>query len=361
MSNIISTLPIFIISIYLSAQSTADSDIARKLASTETSTNRSVLIDFQTRNCSSTITISSYGRSRKVQGSVLGTYLLEDETIGKWPTWKMNNRRDRFLYKCPCGKKWLFGKSNGASEGWIKHPNCTDCPENCSRKWQYWNDNDKKWYFDIKISIRTGEADDNSGLEVWTDIQNLPSWIIITPAVLIFTISTLSGVILYHYSCCKKTVPLWVIVLLAVYSLSIFMFVCITITYAYHSGHIGDNNFWAYFMFALIASWIVTFYGVVPCCRYACQADSLCRQACNSDEVCSDVVDAECVVACVVCVVCAAVCPLVVSLWSDSQGHGRVSGWSGGGGGGGGWGGGEGGGGDGGGGGGGGGGDGGGC
>ena len=108
----------------------------------------SVFIDSQLKQCSSMITISSSGPSYWVQGSVLGTYLLKKETIQNWPTWKMKGRNDRFLYKCPCGKKWLFGRSNGANEGWIKHPNCTDCPENCSKEWQYWNDNEKQWYSD---------------------------------------------------------------------------------------------------------------------------------------------------------------------------------------------------------------------
>ena len=128
MESIIVPLYIFIISTFLISQSAGGS---------------SVYIDSQFKKCSSIITISSSGPSYWVQGSVLGTYLLKDETIQNWPTWKMKGRNDRFLYKCPCGKKWLFGRSNGADEGWIKHPNCTECPENCSRKWQYWNDNDR--------------------------------------------------------------------------------------------------------------------------------------------------------------------------------------------------------------------------
>ena len=148
MADRISTLYIFIISTFLISQSTANSDLTRTLSSAKTSTNKSVYIDFQSKECSSTITVSSYGRTRRVQGSVLGNYILKDETIENWPTWKMNDRSDRFLYKCPCGKKWLFGGHNGAREGWIKHPNCTDCPENCSTEWQYWNNN-------VKNGIRT--------------------------------------------------------------------------------------------------------------------------------------------------------------------------------------------------------------
>ena len=98
MENIIVPLYIFMISTFLISQSVDGS---------------SVYIDSQLKQCSSMITIYSSGPSYWVQGSVLGTYLLKDETIQKWPTWKMKNRGDRFLYKCPCGKKWLFGRANG--------------------------------------------------------------------------------------------------------------------------------------------------------------------------------------------------------------------------------------------------------
>ena len=256
MENLMVTLYIFVISMILCPQSSAGS---------------SVFIDSQLKHCSPKITISSSGPSYWVQGSVLGTYLLNKETIQKWPTWKMNNRGDRFLYKCPCGKKWLFGRSNGASEGWIKHPNCTDCPENCSRKWQYWNDDEKRWISDIKISIREGRANYQSGLSIWTIIM-----IIMVAAVLIWSIITLFGVMVNHYSgCCKKTVPIWLTVILAVYSLSIVISICISVTYAYHNNHIRKNNFWTYLIAALGGSSIVIFCGVVPCYRKGCSCKNL--------------------------------------------------------------------------------------
>ena len=265
------TLPlsIFIISIFLSPQSEAESGLTSNLSSPKTSNNRSVYIDFQLRQCSSTITISSYGRTRRVQGSVLGTYILKDKTIENWPTWKMNDRRDRFLYKCPCGKKWLFGQSNGASEGWIKHPNCTDCPENCSRKWQYWNDDEKQWNPDIKISILEGGANDQSALDIWTIIM-----IIVIAAVLICSIITLCGAVFYHYSGHEKTVSTWSILTVAIYSFSIVILICIAVTYAYLNNHIRQNDFWTYLIAAVGGSWIVTFI-VVPCCRKECSSESL--------------------------------------------------------------------------------------
>ena len=255
MENLMVTLYIFVTSMILSPQSSVGS---------------SEFIDSQLKQCSPIITISSSGPSYGVQGSVLGTYLLKNETIQKWPTWKMNNRDDRFLYKCPCGKKWLFGRANGASEGWIKHPNCTDCPENCSRKWQYWNDDTKQWNSDIKINIREGRANDPSGLNIWTIIM-----IIIVVLVLICSIITLCGVIFNHYSgCCKKTVPIWKTVVVAVYSFSIVVFICIAVSYAYHNNYIRQNDFWTYLIAAIGGSWIVTFV-VVPCCRQSCCSENL--------------------------------------------------------------------------------------
>ena len=70
------------------------------------------------------------------------------------------------------------------------------------------------------------------------------NWIIITTVVLICSIITLCGAIFYHYSCCKKTVPVWVIVISAIYSFSIFIFICIAITYAYQNEHLRQNDFW---------------------------------------------------------------------------------------------------------------------
>ena len=98
------------------------------------------------RDCSSTITISSSGPGGRVQRNVMGTYFSETKTVMKWPTWKMKCRDDRYLYRCPCatGKDWLFGKWNGNNVGWIKHRNCTGCPEDCSQNWLYWDDNVKK-------------------------------------------------------------------------------------------------------------------------------------------------------------------------------------------------------------------------
>ena len=75
--------------------------------------------------------------------------------VMKWPTWQMNS--ERFVYRCPCANKrdWLFGRSNGNNVGWIKHRNCTGCPESCSQDWMYWDDNVNQWYYDKKIRIST--------------------------------------------------------------------------------------------------------------------------------------------------------------------------------------------------------------
>ena len=95
------------------------------------------------KDCSYGLTISSSGPAGRIQGSVLGDYRRRDEHIMLWPTWDMICRDNRYLYRCPCGKKidWLFGKLNGYKDGWIKHRNCTGCPESCSQgDWLYWDD-----------------------------------------------------------------------------------------------------------------------------------------------------------------------------------------------------------------------------
>ena len=131
---------ISIITICLTPQLVDNRDISFGSVSTENSPTTSVVFDPKLQQCASSITISSCGFANSWQESVLGTYIIQNSTLEKWPTWKMKERGDRYLYKCPCGKKWLIGRSNGASVGWIKHPNCTDCPENCSKDWLYWKD-----------------------------------------------------------------------------------------------------------------------------------------------------------------------------------------------------------------------------
>ena len=109
----------------------------------------------QNQYCSPILTISSDGPTCWVQGNVLGTYHMVSESVMQWPTWRKSD--ERFLYRCPCanGKDWLFGKSNGAEVGWIKHRNCTGCPESCSRDWLYWNNDEQQWHLDKQVRITT--------------------------------------------------------------------------------------------------------------------------------------------------------------------------------------------------------------
>ena len=128
-------------------------DISRQKRNTNlTESEHSTTHDF---GCSKSITISSNGRSCQIQGNVFGTYELTSTMIMEWPTWKMSYKR--FLFRCPCahGRDWLFGKSNGADVGWIKHRNCTGCPESCSQDWMYWDDDVKQWYYDESIQVTT--------------------------------------------------------------------------------------------------------------------------------------------------------------------------------------------------------------
>ena len=126
-----------------------------RLVITDNSTRRRLPRNVMGRGCSTSITISSDGPTCQVQGSVLGTYIMTSTMVMRWPTWQM--RSDRFVYRCPCANKrdWIFGRSNGNNVGWIKHRNCTGCPESCSQDWMYWDDNVNKWYYDKKIRIST--------------------------------------------------------------------------------------------------------------------------------------------------------------------------------------------------------------
>ena len=274
---------ICMISMFLRSTSATNDNLTPNSTFIQSLTKRSESIDSKLQHCSATIIISSFGPSKYVQGSVLGIYLINKQTIEKWPTWKMKHRSNRFLYKCPCGTKWLFGGSNGASEGWIKHPNCTDCPENCSRNWQYWNDDKKQWYTDSQIITEKYKANggnevDKSEVGIWKDIQNMRTWFIITMVVLTCSICALCSVILYYYSCCKKLVPIWVIVVSAVYSMVILLFFIVAGRYSYHKEYISNTDFGAYFVIALLSSWIVSFYGIIPCCRMFCSSDQSCAQ-----------------------------------------------------------------------------------
>ena len=99
-----------------------------------------------------------------------------------WPTWKMAN--NRFLFRWPGGKgmDWLFGKSIGSTVGWIKHRNCSGCPDSCSQNWLYWNDNLKKWYLDTKIHVTTND------MSTTCSSGSLDSWIYIVAGIVGFII-----------------------------------------------------------------------------------------------------------------------------------------------------------------------------
>ena len=223
---------ISIITICLTPQLVDNRDISFGSVSTENSPTANVPFDPKLRNCASSITISSCGHNNIWQGSVLGTYNIQNSTFDKWPTWKMEGRDDRYLYRCPCGKKWLIGRWNWASVGWIKHPNCTDCPENCSKDWQYWKDDDvlgPGWYFDRKMNITKNDWKDNCSFNVWEEIQKFPTGMLIFTALLIRSIVALYGGIFYHYSCCKKRVPKELIASTATYSAVIVLLVVLLV------------------------------------------------------------------------------------------------------------------------------------
>ena len=104
-----------------------------RLVKFDNSTRKRLPRNAMGRGCSTSITISSDGPTCQIQGSVLGTYIMTSTMVMRWPTWQMSS--ERFVYRCPCANKrdWLFGRSNGNNVGWIKHRNCTDCPENWSQ------------------------------------------------------------------------------------------------------------------------------------------------------------------------------------------------------------------------------------
>ena len=200
-------------------------DYSGNVSNHEAPTNDRSPRDVQLQECSRTITISSSGISNSVQGSVLGTYFIETRMIMKWPTWKMKCRDDRYLYRCPCGKQgWLFGKWNGNDVGWIKHPNCTECPENCSRDWLYWNDDLKQWYPDTQLHVTKDDRSEECIPSFWGILRHLPVWTIIATVISILMAMTFSVAIPCIYFYKKKRVPIWVIISAA---LSCFLIVII--------------------------------------------------------------------------------------------------------------------------------------
>ena len=78
-----------IIWIFLNLQPSVDCKHTHEMNWKKTSTNNGVLRGSMLQKCNSTITISSSGPSNCFQGSVLGTYLNEDDKTDRSPTWKM--------------------------------------------------------------------------------------------------------------------------------------------------------------------------------------------------------------------------------------------------------------------------------
>ena len=86
MGNMSAVLFVCTISMFLRSKSAANDNLTPNSTFIPTSTKRSKSIDSKPQNCSSTITISSSGPSNYVQGSALGTYLIDEQAIDKWPT-----------------------------------------------------------------------------------------------------------------------------------------------------------------------------------------------------------------------------------------------------------------------------------
>ena len=119
--------------------------------------NPSKKYGFETKDisCYKSITISSSGPTFQVQRSILGTYTMTSRKVMGWPTWVKWYKPFTKLYRCPRahGRDWMFGNSIGNNVGWIKHQNCTGCPESCSQDWMYWNGDIKQLKYDENIRV----------------------------------------------------------------------------------------------------------------------------------------------------------------------------------------------------------------